>query len=104
MSLYRVHVNIISGHKLFLFFSIIAIDIFFGERIPYLQNLRRRRRRSRPSLRGLYRVAKKVSFDGITVVASHTVCTSFSSCGDITQTPTSSSHRSYERLACQLLV
>ena len=97
MSLYRVHVNIVSGHKLFLFFLIIDIDIFTRERIPHLQNLCRRRRRSRPSLRGLHRVAKKVSFDDITVVESPTVCTSFTSGYDATQTFISFSYRSYER-------
>jgi hypothetical protein len=68
------------------FFFIIDIDIFTRERIPHLQNLTRRRRRSRPSLGGLYRVAKKVSFDDITVVESPTVCTSFASGYDATQT------------------
>lgn len=62
------------------------------------QSLPRRRRHSRPSLGGPYRVAKKVRFDDITVVESPTVCTSFASGCDATQTPISLSYRSYERL------
>lgn len=96
MPLYRVHLKILSGYKVFL--SIIAIQIFFSKRVSHLQSLRRRHRRSRPSLVGPCRVVDRVSFDDFAVVTSPTVCTSFSSGSGLTQTPTYSSHRSSEHL------